>query len=266
VSAAPLVRPPDPPRRFAARAERLEALADGHAAGPWLRFLARLARGQEAAVREFRLPPRGRPALDPLWRAMLRVVLAEARDPANPAAARDALARLGSADDAALDGAARAVVEGAPVDLAFAPLVGAAVEACLASMAASATPAAAARPGECPACGGPPLASTLDGDGRLRWVHCARCATAWNAPRLHCVACGATAGISYVALEGGLPGVAAECCAGCRAYLKVFDLALVVSGEPCADDAATLVLDLLLAGEGWRRAGRNLLAPAGGPR
>jgi formate dehydrogenase maturation protein FdhE len=32
-----------------------------------------------------------------------------------------------------------------------------------------------------------------------------------------------------------------------------------------ADDAATLILDLLMGGRGYRRAGVNLLSPAGEP-
>jgi FdhE protein len=77
---------------------------------------------------------------------------------------------------------------------------------------------------------------------------------------VHCVSCRGTEGLAYFGVERGAAGLEAEACPACRAYLKIVDLAEVPFGEPVADDAATLVLDVLLGEEGWRRMGRNLLS------
>jgi FdhE protein len=271
-------RLPDPARLFAARAARLAALADGHAAAPFLSLLARVARGQEVAAREVRLPaalPLAQAArqFDPAraprpaaWVQMLRVVLGTARSPDLPPPALAAIARLDAASGAELDALAEGVLSGDGADLAAAPFVGAALQAAYAVLAAGLDPAGLGEGwGICPACGFPPVAASVLGDDRLRYVSCGLCATAWHVPRVHCVACRGNTGIAYFEVEGGAPGVKAEACPTCRAYLKVVDLAQVPSAEPLADDAATLVLDLLLGEQGWRRVGRNLLAPAGEP-
>jgi FdhE protein len=273
--APPPLRLPEPEIVFRARAERLEALAEGHAASEWLRFLARLARGQDRALREVRVPApstrQGGPPLasagaarDPSWRAMLRVVLAEASRGALPGAADAAVARLEGAAPEALEALADDVLGGAPADLAAAPFVGAALQAYLARLAAGIDPAAA-RPGAdgCPVCGCAPVASVVLGEARVRYVACGFCGTEWHLPRVQCPVCREADGLSYLSLEGGPPGVTAEACKHCRTYLKVIDLAEARGADAVADDAATLVLDLLVGERGLLRAGVNPLAPAG---
>lgn len=268
-------RLPVPERVFGARAARLEALAAGHPAAPFLALLARLARGQEAAVREVRCGARpgaapgthgSRLETGPEWRAMLRVVLGAVRGLELPAPAQEAIARLHAAPEAELESLAAGVLAAHPVDLATAPFVGAALQAQFSALAAgldaAALPLAQA---VCPACGFAPVAATVGGVDRLRYVTCGLCATEWHVPRVQCAVCRSTERISYYEIADAPPGVKAEACGSCHAYLKVFDLQHVTGAEPLADDAATLVLDVLLGEQGWRRAGRNLLAPAGEP-
>lgn len=271
----PPLRLPEAKLLFRARAERLEALAEGHAAGEWLRFLARLARGQDRAVREVRAAPaprgEGGPPLagalahrDPSWRDALQVVLAVARDGPLPGAAAAAIARLEAASPEALEALADDVASGAPVDLAAAPFVGAALQSHLARLAGDLAPTAVAPAGAtCPVCGGAPVASVVLGDARVRYVVCGLCSAEWHFPRAQCAVCRQSGKLSYLELDGGPAGVSAEACAGCHAYLKVVDLAEAHGADAVADDAATLVLDLLVGERGFLRAGMNPLAPGG---
>ncbi|WP_242343980.1 formate dehydrogenase accessory protein FdhE [Anaeromyxobacter terrae] len=275
--APPPLRLPEPALVFRTRAERLEALAKDHAAGDWLRFLARIARGQDRALREVRPGAAPRPAggggsplaeaaarRDPSWRAMLRVVLASARDGALPAAAADAIARLEAAPPDVIEALADDLLAGAPADLAAAPFVGGALQAHLTRLAAAVEPTAVAPGGAaCPVCGGTPVASVVLGDARVRYVVCGLCSAEWHLPRAQCAVCREAGKLSYLSVEDGPRGVAAEACEGCRAYLKVFDLAEAHGADVVADDAASLVLDLLVGERGFLRAGANPLAPGG---
>lgn len=272
---APL-RLPEPGRVFEARARRLAALAAGHAAAPFLELLAAVAGGQGRASRELPAsrarwldgvpldPARWR--RDPAWRAMLRVVLGACRPGALPGPAREAVARLDAAGDAVLEALADEVLAGSPRDLAAAPFVGAALQAYFTALAARLDVAAArgAGPG-CPVCDSPPVASVVLGTERTRYLVCSLCAAEWHLPRVQCAVCRSAATVSYYAVEGSGAGVRAEACEGCRGYLKQVDLLEAPAAEPLADDAATLVLDLLMGERGYRRAGANLLAPAGEP-
>ena len=101
---------------FQTRAERLGALAEGHALADYLRFLAALARAQHESISLFRhvplpeaqqlercrehgLPPLGTRswARDPVWREALRRILAQLEAGVLPEAARAAIARLKAA-------------------------------------------------------------------------------------------------------------------------------------------------------------------------
>ncbi|HYG66317.1 MAG TPA: formate dehydrogenase accessory protein FdhE [Anaeromyxobacteraceae bacterium] len=289
------VRLPEPERLFAARAERLEALARGHAAGPFLELLARVARGQHAAARELRAvqnesvrpeelravqkrsvrpePVEGRTderapldqqRPDPAWRAALPIILGAVKRGSLPPPAAEAIRRLEPMEPAELERLGAAVLALEPADPAAAPFVLAAMEVAFARRAAALDPGAVppART-RCPVCGGPPVASVVGGNDRLRYVSCGRCASRWHVTRVQCATCRETGGISYFEVEGALAGARAEACDGCRTYLKVFDAVERPGADAVADDAATIVLDLLVAERGYRRAGENPLAPGG---
>jgi FdhE protein len=280
VSAAPAeperVRLLDPALRFEARARRLLRLAQGHAAGDWLRLHARIAWGQSAAVRQVRVPA-VRAAVDgpPLawericrdstWRLMLAEVLSGASTPGLPAEAVAAICLLDAADVARLEALADLQLAGRTPrnELATAPFVGAALQAWFAALAVRLEPmTAAASAGACPVCGAPPVAGVIDGTTRLRFLTCGLCGAEWNARRLTCIACDDDARLAYFHVDGD-EGAEAEACETCRGYVKLFDLEQRVGVEPVADDAATLALDLLMAEEGYRRIGPTpLLAVA----
>jgi FdhE protein len=257
------------------RAARLAALADAHAAPEWLRLLSRIAAGQARAVREIRAAPAaprpGRPLpygelpRDGAWRRMLGLVLDAARAPGLPLETQEALRRLADSGVTRLEELADGVLAGAvPADrLGCVPFVGAALQAWLAALAAGIDASAApAADGACPVCGGPPVAARVRARDRLRYVTCAICASEWNVPRVRCVSCDTSAGPEYFHVDAEA-GAKVEACPTCRSYLKLFDEERRPGAEPAADDAATLALDLLLAEEGFHRAGPNLYVGLG---
>lgn len=254
------VRLPDAGPLFARRADRLEALSHGHAAEPYLAFLARLARAQAVAVREVRGGG---------WRELLAVVLGGMRGAALPEPARAAVARLQSASAAQLEALAGDLLSGRTQDLAAAPFVGAGLQVYWTRHAGALDPRGVpSMESGCPVCGSGPVAAVVLGVERLRYLVCALCATEWHLPRVQCAGCRATDRVSYLALDGAgqraPPAVRAEACDACRGYVKLVDLERLPAAEATADDAATLVLDLLVAERGYRRVGQNLLAPSGG--
>ena len=124
-------------------------------------------------------------------------------------------------------------------------------------------------PGVCPVCGTLPVASIVRAEGPYqgyRYLHCALCATEWHLVRITCSHCLATKGIGYQFIEGGSQAIRAETCDNCRMYRKILYQEKDTAVEPVADDLASLTLDLLLTGEGYRRAASNplLWQPAGG--
>jgi len=270
------VRLLDPALRFETRARRLLQLAQGHAAGDWLRLHARIAWGQSVAVRQIPVPSArapgdgpplawGRIRRDPTWRLMLAEVLTGASTPGLPAETLAAICLLDSVDVARLEALADLQLAGrTPLDeLATAPFVGAALQAWFAALAVRLEPMeAAASAGACPVCGAPPVAGIIDGTTRLRFLTCGLCGAEWNVRRLTCVACDDDAQLAYFHVEGD-EGAEAEACGSCRGYVKLFDLEMRAGVEPVADDAATLALDLLMDEEGFRRIGPTpLLAVA----
>ncbi len=279
------VRLPEPAALFEERAERLEGLAEGHAAEDWLQLLARLVRAQQRQATEpARVGDRPNatatstatatapsPNLLPAAARFLPAILAAARSGNLPAPAAAALGRLEAAGEAELHLALEDILAGRSRDLAATPFTGAALQlsATLVAAGLDATALAAPRsaPARCPVCGAPPVSSLVLGDDRLRYLACCLCGTEWHLPRVRCVRCGDTAQISYLGLEPspeGPRGIEAEVCEACHGYVKVFDLAVAHGAEPLADEAAALVLDLLVGEHGYEAAGYNPLAPRGG--
>lgn len=276
------LRLPDPTLLFEARAARFRALAEGHAAPDWLLLLSRVAGGQRTAVREVQAQPvRASPASgggpplafaqvprDGAWRRMLGIVLSAARAPGLPVETLDALRRLEDSGVSHLETLAGGVLEGklAPDRLACAPFVAAALQAWFCVLSSRLDPSALGGGSTtCPVCGAPPVAGVVQGTDRLRYLSCALCAAEWNVPRLRCTSCGKEEDLAYFHVEEGDAGAKAEACNACRAYVKLFDEEKRPGAEAAADDAATLALDLLMAEDGWRRAGLNLYVGAAEP-
>ena len=151
----------------------------------------------------------------------------------------------------------------------IAPFVAAALQVYWVSLAAQ-LDADKIKPGEiayfCPVCGSLPVASLLQTGGSvqgLRYCCCGLCATEWNYPRIVCLHCGSSKGVAYYGVEGAGEIVKAEACAECNTYIKLMNREMDISLDPCADDLATLSLDMLMAEETYQRLGFNLLLITG---
>ncbi len=268
------LRAPAGPERFRRRAERLAALAPGHAAGDYLAFLALVCEAQAGAARSLRLSPNGRdlPPGRPLdvaapppaeWRTALASILASLEPAPMPGAAREAVRQLAGAGAGPLEELAARVLSGqlGADELARAPLVGAALQIPYVLLAAGVgtLPVARAEDGGCPVCGFAPVAGLLLAGDRLRYLSCGLCASEWHLTRLQCAVCRQADQVAYLSIEGGDEVARAEACHRCGAYTKILDVEKAPRLEPSADDLATLSLDLLVAEQGFARNGRNLL-------
>lgn len=229
----PFLRLPVRELVFAEREMRLRQLAAGHAMGDFLRFMAELAKAQQQqllAMPSVPLPEEsalsratreGRPPLpatdwprDPAWHGVLRALVAALR-PGAPAPARAMLEQLAIADADTLERQADAVLHGtgAGLDLAAAPIIGAALQVYFTHLV-TAVQAHHGPRGEafgrtddealCPCCGSRPTASLTrsagDANGQ-RYLHCALCNTQWHLVRIKCAHCGDTEKIAYQALD-----------------------------------------------------------------
>jgi FdhE protein len=273
----PYLRPhPGARALFAQRAERLAALAHGHAAGDYLGFLSALASAQAVAAARLRaLPPpspEGRPldlalGLAAGWRETLGPVLDALAVADMPEPARHALARLRRLPAAELDRLGARVLAGeelAGPDVAAAPVVGAGLQVVWAGRAEALPADAVQRVAEgCPACGAPPVVGVVLGDDKLRYLVCGLCATQWHHTRVQCVLCRSAARLAYFGIEGDEGPAKAEACEDCRAYLKLLYVEKAPRLEPVADDVASLALDLLMSEKGYQRLGPNPLLVVG---
>jgi FdhE protein len=282
VSAPPFARLPDPSLLFAQRAQRLNALAETHELGPYLRFLAALADVQhgiqdslpdpdlpEAEVRErahaFGMPPLDREkfASEALFETLDRLILV-ASAIEKPQAATEALDRLKLAAPPERDGMLRNVLaDTIPMEaLAEHVYVAAALQVHFTRLAGCLDASALAPVGDgaCPVCGGPPVCSMIvgwHGAHGARFCVCSLCGTLWNYVRVKCILCGSTKGIGYQEIEGGPGTVKAETCDSCGCYVKILHQHKDPALDPVADDVATLGLDLLVREGGYRRGSFN---------
>lgn len=151
-----------------------------------------------------------------------------------------------------------------PSHVAVLPFVAAALQTLLAHRASGLDSASVSRsnePRRCPVCGGWPLTSirrTVADTPGLRYLHCALCASEWMHPRIQCVHCGSGEQLAYYGIEGSGVAIQAESCDACRTYLKRIDGDQSPAADPCADDLATLGLDVLMNEQGYQRLGANL--------
>jgi FdhE protein len=151
------------------------------------------------------------------------------------------------------------------LDLARAPLIAAALQVYWVHMVSTLGPQAFGRndaPTVCPCCGSRPVASIVrmgTQESGLRFLHCSLCAAEWHMARIQCTSCESTKGIEYHVIQDGPKAWQAETCGECGTYLKIFHMEHDAQVEPCADDLASLALDLLVADTGKLRSGQNLM-------
>ncbi len=291
---------------FAERAMRLRQLAAGHAMGDYLGFVADIAQMQQRrllALQDIPLPDAealdraakaGVPPLPaddgplPAWREVLRALVADLAAVA-PAGVQPTLQGLAAADDAFLDRQADALLGGYAdgLDLAAAPLVGAALQVVWVHLVTAVQARAQAEDAQrgapfgriddanvCPCCGSLPTASITRSTGESlgqRYLHCALCSSEWHMVRIQCTHCGSGKHLVYQSLD--VPGsdaresgsraakavVQAETCDDCNHYLKIVHTDRDPMVDPVADDLASLTLDLLVAEDGKRRHGLNMM-------
>jgi FdhE protein len=277
---------PTPATRFAATARRLIALAPGHPAEPWLRFVARLAGSQHEAATsadspvamsrakveqavEQRTPPLSgsHNLLDPGWQRSLQEILNYLQDHAIPDEARATLENLRRQPMAALDALAGGFLEGevSAAQIAQTFYVATALQVHFNRLAAE-LPVKTLRllpqRGLCPCCGSTPLVSVVTASGRapgVRYLHCSLCSTAWNHVRAVCIHCGEAGKLAQESIEGESGLVKAETCGHCGTYSKLLDERVDPRLDPVADDLASLGLDVLVGEAGWSRHAPNPL-------
>jgi FdhE protein len=223
------------------------------------------------------------------WHGLLRALVADLQ-PRAPAGAQAALARLASADDVFLERQADALLTGvmAGLDLACAPIVAAALQVVWTHMVLEVQKnhASLGQPfgrlddeTVCPCCGSRPTASitrTVGDSQGQRYLHCSLCGMQWHMVRIKCTHCQSIKTLAYQSLDtaqasddedaaeatsrrAAQAAVQAETCDDCGHYLKIVHTERDPFVDPCADDLASLTLDLLVSETGKLRHGVNLM-------
>ena len=277
---------PDPAKRFAATAQRLEQLAAGHPMEAWLRFVAGLARAQHAVATtlapaatlepamvahsiEARLPPLAADGhrRDPSWREGLALLLDRIDRKGLPPAALAVIDALRGSDAATQDRLADQFLRGglAAADAGAAVYVAAALQVyftCSASRLKADELRLLEERGLCPCCGSPPVVGLITASGSTpgtRYLYCSLCSTAWNYVRAVCITCAGTRQLSLHAIDGDPGVVKAETCGECQTYAKLLYQLQDMQADPYADDLASLGLDILVAEAGFARHAPNPL-------
>jgi FdhE protein len=271
---------PNPGVRFARTAERLEQLADGHAAEGWLAFMAEASRAQGAAAANMprlrapdetaiaqavaaRLPPVAADGhrRDPAWRKGLALMLESFDAKTFPPSAAATIAELRTRDAMETERLAGAFLRDGvdPADAGAAFWIAAALQVYFTRLAAT------LRAGDlrllerrdlCPSCGSTSSAGVITASGQnpgARYLYCSLCSTAWHHTRAICIVCGGSRTLSLRGLEGDSGLARAETCDECGTYAKVFYEAKGPDVDAYADDLATLGLDMMVGEAGWSR-------------
>lgn len=281
---------PDPARRFAATAQRLERLADGHPMSAWLLFLAGVARAQHevattlapgaapdpavvASSIDARIPPLAADGhrRDASWREGLALLLERIDRNGLPDAALKVIEQLRRSDTAMQDRLADQFLRGglAADDAGAATYVAAALQVyftCTAARLQAEDLRLLEERGLCPCCGSPPVAGIVTASGATpgtRYLYCSLCSAAWNHVRAVCITCGGTRQLALQAIDGDPGLVKAETCGDCHTYAKLLYQIHDMQADPYADDLASLGLDILVAEAGFARHAPNPLLLVG---
>jgi len=281
---------PDPARRFAATAQRLEQFADGHPMESWLRFMAALSWAQDAVATtlapgatvdpraivqavEARIPPLAADghARDASWRDALLLLLDRIDHKDLPQPTREAMNRLRGADDATLERMADRFLRGglSAAEAGAAVFVAAALQVYFtgtASRMAAGDLRLLEERALCPCCGSPSVAGVITAIGvtpGTRFLYCSLCSTAWNHTRAVCITCNGTRHLSLQSIEDDAGVAKAETCDDCHTYAKLFYQVKDTQLDPYADDLASLGLDILVAEAGFARHAPNALLLVG---
>lgn len=280
---------------FRVRAGRLRALAEGHAMGDYLRFIARIADAQQRLLDS--MPPvalpspetlatcieHGMPPVnvqthlrDPLWRDGVRHIARELAE-SSEGLQREVAVRVEGARDDFYEAQASKLTAGITMglDVAAAPIIAAGLQVYFTHLVLSIGALSIGRSDAatlCPCCASRPTASVIRIGGSsagYRFLHCSLCSAQWHYVRVKCAHCESTKGIAYLSLEGpdGIrsKAVNVETCDECGEYLKQCSMERDPHVEPVADDLATLALDLLVSDTGKVSCGVNYMLVHGDP-
>lgn len=280
---APRLLLPDPRTVFQQRARRLAYLADGHDLATWLLFCHTLSLAQGRLVERVQIEDGEAQASLALtlterswgyWQTLLEeLVMATTHHsfiPKGQGLTPEALAlvkTLQTWSQSEWQIQAQALLLGEACAHAEAlPFLGAALQAEW-TLRASQLPAEthAAYQGEsavCPVCGSHPMVSlvhTGDPNHGVRYLVCSLCQSQWQAARAKCTNCDSPKEVVLLG-QSAKAAIQGECCEACQSYVKLLSLPREVQLDPCADDLASLGLDVMLEREGYGRAARNLLS------
>ncbi|MBT2118855.1 formate dehydrogenase accessory protein FdhE [Dyella sp. LX-66] len=281
----PILRP-DPARRFAATAQRLEQLAAGHPMEAWLRFVAVLARAQHEVATtlapaatldppvvaqsiEARLPPLAADGhrREVSWREGLVLLLDRIDRKSLPPPALAVVDALLGCEAATQERLADQFLRGglSTADAGAAIYVAAALQVyftCSAAGLKADELRLLEERGLCPCCGSPPVAGMVAASGSTpgtRYLYCSLCSTAWNHVRAVCITCSGTRHLALQGIEGDPGVVKAETCGECQTYAKLLYQIHDMKADPYADDLASIGLDILVAEAGFARHAPNPL-------
>ncbi len=281
---------PDPAKRFAATARRLEHLAAGHPMEAWLHFMAKLSRAQHvvattlapsampdanavARAIEARLPPLAADGhrRESSWREGLALLLERIDTGGLPPAALDVIAQLRRSEESTRERLADRFLRGglATAEAGAAVYVAAALQVyftCSAARLRADELRLLEERGLCPCCGSPPVSGLITASGSTpgtRYLYCSLCSTAWNHVRAVCITCGGTRHLSLQGIEGDPGIIKAETCGDCHTYAKLLYPLQDMQTDPYADDLASLGLDILVAEAGFARHAPNPLLLVG---
>ena len=280
VKAAEPIVLPDPGRRFSRTAERLERLADGHAAEGWLAFMAGAARAQGAAAAMLprprapnktavaqavaaRIPPIAADGhrRDATWRDGLATLIENFDATTFPPSTAAAIVELRQRDAVETERLADAFLRGGvdPADAGAVFWVASALQVYFTRLAATLRASdlrLLERRDLCPLCGSTSSAGVITASGQnpgARYLHCSLCSTAWNHTRAVCIVCGGSRTLALRGVEGDSGLARAETCDECGTYAKVFYEEKDAGVDAYADDFATLGLDMMVGEAGWSR-------------
>lgn len=286
-SAVPHLLLPQAKSLFRQRARRLRHLAKGHALEVWLLFCAELCDTQEKLTADMSAPAldankaktsltHGMPPIgiadwqadEVSWQIWQRFITTFPLDNAQPE--RHALVvSLRAWAKATWQYQAKALLRGQDdsVPPEAAPFLGAALQLEW-TLQAEKLPSELAQlhQGEstlCPVCGSHPMVSLVqigDPTHGVRYLVCSLCQSQWHAPRAKCTNCDSPRPVQLLG-ESEKAAIQGECCDACNSYVKLLSLLRETQLEACADDLASLALDVSLNQEGYGRTARNLFIP-----
>lgn len=267
---------------YTRRAERLRALAEGHAFGDYLLFVASLVDAQANTLKRHPFTgdltqtladaaEKGETPLsvhhfkrDAHWHTLLDSIITELK----PSASEHIAAVLNAIDALSADereAMADALFKGdyASVGSDKAIFIWAALSLYWSQMAHSLPGKAKADYGEnrqfCPVCESAPVGSMIHigTEQGLRYLHCGLCETDWHMVRIKCSNCEKGDKLNYWSLDTEQASVKAESCGSCHSYLKVFYQDKDPRVDVIADDLATIVLDAKMEAENFARSAIN---------